>query len=125
MIVYHGSNREIRQPDVLHSRENLDFGKGFYVTSLREQADKWVERFLRFGEEGIVNVYELDEKVLSEAKVLRFETYSEEWLDFITGCRMGKDALDRLRFEKPNNQICLKKQEIIEEYLRFERSDRL
>jgi len=29
MIVYHGSTIEIRKPDLKHSRNNLDFGKGF------------------------------------------------------------------------------------------------
>ena len=36
--LYHTSNVEVRIPDVRHSREHLDFGRGFYLTSLREQA---------------------------------------------------------------------------------------
>lgn len=32
MLVYHSSNCRFTNPDVLHSREALDFGKGFYVT---------------------------------------------------------------------------------------------
>lgn len=43
MLVYHSSDRCFASPDVLHSRDALDFGKGFYVTRLKEQAD----RFLR------------------------------------------------------------------------------
>ena len=38
MIVYHGSDIVVENPDVLHSYRPLDFGKGFYVTSVREQA---------------------------------------------------------------------------------------
>ena len=48
--LYHTSNIEVRIPDVLHSREHLDFGRGFYLTSLREQAEKYGQRFLRKGE---------------------------------------------------------------------------
>ena len=35
MILYHGSYLAIEKPDLLHSRPNLDFGKGFYLTSIR------------------------------------------------------------------------------------------
>ena len=37
MKVYHGSFLEIRKPDISFSRQELDFGKGFYATPLREQ----------------------------------------------------------------------------------------
>ena len=39
MIVYHGSSQIVEYPDVLHSYRALDFGKGFYVTSVMEQAE--------------------------------------------------------------------------------------
>lgn len=38
MKVYHASKFIIELPDVYHSRDLLDFGKGFYLTSLVEQA---------------------------------------------------------------------------------------
>ena len=38
MIVYHASNVVVMHPDITYSRDALDFGKGFYVTALREQA---------------------------------------------------------------------------------------
>ena len=41
MKVYHGSWMEIAEPDLKHSRTDVDFGKGFYTTPLREQAVKW------------------------------------------------------------------------------------
>lgn len=33
MILYHGSFLDIVQPDLIHSRPNVDFGRGFYATS--------------------------------------------------------------------------------------------
>ncbi len=30
MILYHGSFLEIEKPDLVHSRTNVDFGRGFY-----------------------------------------------------------------------------------------------
>ncbi len=44
MIVYHGGLEIIKKPDVAHSYRRLDFGKGFYVTTVRVQAEKWVRR---------------------------------------------------------------------------------
>ncbi len=43
MIVFHGSNKEIATPLVHVGRNNLDFGKGFYVTTLQQQAKRWAE----------------------------------------------------------------------------------
>ncbi|MCR5770301.1 MAG: DUF3990 domain-containing protein [Butyrivibrio sp.] len=40
MRVYHGSVEIVKTPDVLHSYRPLDFGKGFYVTTVKEQAEK-------------------------------------------------------------------------------------
>jgi len=42
MILYHGSFLKIAKPDLAHSRPNVDFGRGFYVTPLYEQAAKLV-----------------------------------------------------------------------------------
>ena len=49
MILYHGSFLEIVKLDLTHSRPNVDFGRGFYVTPLYEQAAKWCGKFKRRG----------------------------------------------------------------------------
>ena len=94
MILYHGSFLDIAQPDLVHSRPNVDFGRGFYVTPLYEQAAKWCGKFKRRGKDGIISKYEYDESRETELKVLKFDSYSEEWLDFILNCRSGKDMTD-------------------------------
>ena len=38
MILYHGSSVIVETPDLIHSRINVDFGKGFYTTPFYEQA---------------------------------------------------------------------------------------
>lgn len=45
MILYHGSYTEVANPDTIHSRTNVDFGRGFYTTPLLDQAQKWCEKF--------------------------------------------------------------------------------
>lgn len=89
MIVYHGSTEIIKNPDVLHSKSYLDFGKGFYVTTYENQAKKWaVRKGMRQEKAAIVNIYELSEH-WDEFRVLSFEKENEKWLDFVCGCRKG------------------------------------
>ena len=90
MIVYHGSTEIIKNPDVVHSKKYLDFGRGFYVTTFENQAKKWASRKgMRQEKFGIVNVYELLEE-WQEFRILSFEKENEKWLDFVCGCRKGK-----------------------------------
>lgn len=89
MLVYHSSNQCFTSPDVVHSREALDFGKGFYVTRLKEQAEKYAGRFLRAGEDAYLHIFEYTPD--TELKIKTFDAYDEEWLDFICSCRKGDD----------------------------------
>lgn len=81
MMLYHGSYVEIKEPSLSFSRDNLDFEKGFYTTPIKEQAEKWAQRFQRRGKNGIISVYSIDEAILNSDSVLKFESYSEEWID--------------------------------------------
>lgn len=91
MIVYHGSVMPIENPLVTFSKDFLDFGRGFYVTTFSEQAEKWAKRkALRKNSTAIVSVYNfnLDESI---AKILMFDGSDENWLDFVCACRRGED----------------------------------
>ena len=56
MIVYHGGTAIIENPDVKFSKKYLDFGRGFYVTTYKEQAEKWAKRrSMRNREKAVVN----------------------------------------------------------------------
>ena len=89
-------------------------------------------------------------------KILKFDSYSESWLDFVLNCRREKDdtdydlviggvandqvfntvelffdglidkveAINRLRYEKPNLQICFRTEKALR-LLHFEGSERL
>lgn len=70
MTLYHGSHLEVSKPDLLHSRNNVDFGKGFYVTSIYEQAVKWCEKFRRQRLSGIVTRYTFDEAAYNSLTLL-------------------------------------------------------
>ena len=91
MIVYHGSITIVDKPDVNHSYRSLDFGSGFFVTSVREQAERWARRKadLLGSDKAIINVYEMEEKT-DGLKVKSFAPDLMEWIDFVCGCRDGK-----------------------------------
>ena len=71
MILYHGSYLAIPSPDLLHSRQTVDFGRGFYTTPLYEQASKWAEKFKRRSKAGVISIYDFDEAAFQ--KLNRFE----------------------------------------------------
>ena len=154
MIVYHGSIISVSEPLVTVGRKNLDFGPGFYVTDIREQAISWASRPLNAGQPHILNVYEFDKDSVAQSKYnyLQFESYNIDWLDFVVGTRRGQelwtgydvieggiandrifntielyisnlipkeDALKRLQYEQPNNQICILSQSVIDSSLHF------
>ena len=91
MIVYHGSNVIVDKPDVDHSYRPLDFGKGFYVTSNREQAERWARRksALLGNDKAIINVYEMREET-NGLRVKTFDADLMDWIDFVCECRDGK-----------------------------------
>lgn len=86
MKVYHGSYTEIETIDLSKGELQRDFGRGFYVTKLREQAEYWAKRKSNLKKtKGIVTEFTFYESTFSSDyyKLLRFEDYSEEWLDFV------------------------------------------
>ena len=90
MIVYHGSSEVVRQPDTLHSYRALDFGKGFYVTTIREQAERWARRKADLcGGTPVVSRYRMRDD-LSQFRVKRFPDDLMEWIEFVCDCRDGK-----------------------------------
>ena len=91
--LYHGGLDEIRLPLVNAGRENLDFGKGFYLTDIRRQARTWAEIKSRYQLDavGIINEYSFDfDNAIKEYRYKKFERYDREWLYFIVNSRKGK-----------------------------------
>ena len=88
MKLYHASYCIIKKPDVLHSRDNLDFGKGFYLTTLYEQAKKYAMRFLLRKQKAYINEYILDDDI-HNFNIKIFKLYDEKWLDYVGKCRKG------------------------------------
>ena len=47
MILYHGSNMKINKIDLAKFKPYKDFGKGFYCTTIRKQAEFMAERVVK------------------------------------------------------------------------------
>ena len=88
MKLYHTSNIRITSPDTGHSRDHLDFGRGFYLTPLESQARSYGQRFIRRGEPAVMNVYQFSDDIAAATRKT-FPAYDGEWLDYITACRKG------------------------------------
>ncbi len=84
-ILYHGSSQIVEFPEIRTAKYNKDFYYGFYCTLMPEQAKRWATRFTG---KGILNEYRYIPD--SELKILQFPEMTEEWLDFIADCRLGK-----------------------------------
>lgn len=157
MTLYHGSTLPIEHPLANIGRADLDFGKGFYLTSLRSQAERWAIRMqlIHAQDTAWLNIYEFDREAVFSNDCyccLCFDAYDQHWLDFIVASRNGKEpwkgydaieggvandkvidtvedylsgvitieqALGQLVYTKPNHQICLLNQELIDSHLSY------
>lgn len=92
--VFHGSDVAIPNPDVTIGRSNLDFGKGFYLTTYRKQAEEWAFKKSKSDvQEVFLNIYSFDEiKAKDNFRYLKFNSYNKEWLDFVAESRNGIDS---------------------------------
>ena len=91
MILYHGGTEAVMQPDCKKGRPDLDFGQGFYVTLLQDQAEGFARRKARDRKsKPVISVYEFDyEAAIKDCAYLNFEFYDETWLDFVVDSRSG------------------------------------
>ena len=84
MTVYHGGYQPVEKPEIRKGRNTKDFGTGFYCTIIKEQAQRWARRY----NTKVVSIYNV--RLMSNLKIKEFKEMTEEWLDFITACRLGK-----------------------------------
>ena len=91
MILYHGGTEAVMHPDCKKGRPDLDFGQGFYVTLLQDQAEGFARRKARDRKsKPVISVYEFDyEAAIKDCAYLNFEFYDEAWLDFVVDSRSG------------------------------------
>lgn len=88
MKLYHGSNTVIEQIELSKCKPFKDFGQGFYLTEIREQAEQMAKcTSAIYGGEPVVTEFEFDETALNALSVKIFEEPGEEWALFIMANR--------------------------------------
>ena len=97
MILYHGSNVDIKNISLSACRPYKDFGRGFYLTDIPEQAERMAERVAKiYGGEPVLNIFEIEDSFwdLTNLNIKNFgEETSEEWARFVMNNR-NKDFDD-------------------------------
>ncbi len=91
LILYHGSNVEVRKPKLIKNRKMLDFGSGFYMTSSYEQASSWaiLKTKRRKSGNAQVSVFEIGDNSLNMFNVHHFDKADTEWFQFVVKNRQG------------------------------------
>ena len=122
MRVYHGSTMVVEHPLVHVGRRGLDFGLGFYVMDIRRQAVAWADRMARVSNvHGIVNrlgmdngmAFDLVEGGIADDRVIdTVEAY-------MAGMMPLEIALRNLVMHRPNNQICIRNQRIVDTCIEY------
>ncbi|MEG0014471.1 MAG: DUF3990 domain-containing protein [Cellulosilyticaceae bacterium] len=82
--LHHGSKVIVEIPEVRIGKYTKDFGYGFYCTIIDKQAKRWAAKGRS---KGYVSRYEFAPNY--DLKIMKFDTMTEEWLDFIINCRAG------------------------------------
>lgn len=91
MRLYHGSNIDICDINLAMCRPYKDFGRGFYLTDIQQQAEKMAERVSRiYGGIPVLNVFEIsdDYTTVPDIAIKDFGTQTtEEWAKFVMNNR--------------------------------------
>ncbi len=99
MILFHGSNMPIDVVNLDKCRPYKDFGRGFYLTTIEEQAITMARRIANiYGEKPYVTRFELDESCFNsnDISIKMFDKPSKEWAIFVLNNRnkLFKDISD-------------------------------
>jgi len=92
MILYHGSNVKVQNPIIIKSRKGKDFGFAFYLTPIKEQAERMAIRKANMCNQktGIVSMFEWKEEK-SKLTRLEFKNTDIKWLNFVINCRSNSN----------------------------------
>lgn len=114
MILYHGTsaadaNNIIENGiSVFIGKRYVDFGQGFYTTPDKQTAVRWAIRKSDYEKPALIGInFDLD-AALNDLKILRFDTPSLDWAQFVINNRAGIFYVQHLNdkaFKKYNNHF--------------------
>jgi len=93
MTLYHGSNVKVAEIDLAKCRPYKDFGRGFYLTGIREQARQMARRVVRlYGGSPKVSAFSFDAEAFAarDLQTLSFDRPTKDWALFVLNNRNKK-----------------------------------
>ena len=76
--------------DLSHANRDMDFGRGFYVTKLEDQAFSWSQSVgKRHQTAGDVVIFDVPQSALDALNTKTFESANTEWGEFVLAGRQG------------------------------------
>ena len=92
MRLFHGSDVLVRNPLAKVGRKKVDFGQGFYLTSLREQAESWARTIVEDYENGIITAEQalgqLVYKKVNHQMCIRSQAVIDSCLTFVNAVEL-------------------------------------
>ena len=88
MILFHGSNVEVSCIDLSKCTKYKDFGQGFYMTSIKQQACEWAQKVTRRLNSGkpTLNIFECNDS-WDSLSTISFAKPDERWAAFVINNR--------------------------------------
>jgi len=93
--LYHTSYMLIEQIDLAQCKKANDFGRGFYLTTSKDQASRFINAALRKGGGDITSGYILSYTLERDnaLNIYEFQTTDADWLHLICGYRRGMELI--------------------------------
>ncbi|MGL5379012.1 DUF3990 domain-containing protein [Clostridium sp.] len=98
--LYHGTVNNFTKPDLSKSIRSLDFGRGFYLTTIEEQARifaKSIEDNRPKNSEFAgkrINVYSFEKEKRDMITIKSYEDINIDWMYYIIKCRSEMDDME-------------------------------
>jgi hypothetical protein len=102
-IVFHGTTTEhqssLENIKVDCGRKDLDFGQGFYTTSIKNQAIDWAKGKVWNGHKPLVLTYKVDFDMIKSLNGIHFEFAEDDWVNFIYKHRMETFNINNMNYD--------------------------
>lgn len=102
-IVYHGTTTEhqlsLQNIRLDCGRKDLDFGQGFYTTSIRNQAIDWAKGKVWNGYKPMVLTYKVNFDIIESLEGIHFDDAGDNWVNFIYQHRMESYDVNKINYD--------------------------
>ena len=98
-ILYHGSYTQVSEPDLSKCKFGKDFGRGFYLTTSKSQAERFAKTSNKKAKDrrliepdcnkGFVSSFVFNEQ--QSLNIYEFKTADAQWLHCVVGHRRSRD----------------------------------